>query len=97
MVDHHGGILPPVRSKPAERFVAVACAIFGAFAASIAYATIRVIGKRVHSLVSVNYFAVMATVISALILLIHPKLGFKMPQSGVQWFDSTSFITLWGY
>jgi drug/metabolite transporter (DMT)-like permease len=79
------GILPPVEATPAQRTVAVACAILGAFAAATAYATIRIIGKRAHSLVSVNYFAVLATVMSFSILLIHPDLQFQIPQTPVQW------------
>ncbi|KAH6887095.1 hypothetical protein B0T10DRAFT_549940 [Thelonectria olida] len=80
-----GGILPPVEANPTERSIAIACAILGAFAAATAYATIRVIGKRAHSLVSVNYFAVLATVSSFLIIMIHPDLQFEIPQSTVQW------------
>ena len=84
------GILPPVEATPAERSVAIACAILGAFAAATAYATIRIIGKRAHSLVSVNYFAVLATVMSAFIILVHPDLKFEIPRTTVQWYG-TSF------
>lgn len=88
-----GGILPPAKATPAERSIAIVCAVFGAFAAASAYATIRVIGRRVHSLVSVNYFAVMATVSSALIILIHPDLQFEIPQTAAQWYVSVHQIT----
>jgi drug/metabolite transporter (DMT)-like permease len=44
-----------------------------------------VIGKRAHSLISVNYFAAIATVGSALVLLVHPDLHFVMPESASQW------------
>lgn len=80
-----GGIFDPVPTTPEERSIAVICAVVGSFAAATAYATIRVIGTRVHSLVSVNYFAVMATVTSFSVLLIHPDLSFKVPQSTPQW------------
>ncbi|KAK7393956.1 hypothetical protein QQX98_013260 [Neonectria punicea] len=80
-----GGILPPVKADPTERSIAVACAILGSFAAATAYATIRVIGKRAHSLVSVNYFATLATVSSFSIIMIHPDLHFEIPQTPVQW------------
>ncbi len=79
------GIFKPVPATPAERSFAVICAVVGSFSAAAAYATIRVIGTRVHSLVSVNYFAVTSTVVSCLVLLIHPSIGFKMPQSTAQW------------
>ncbi|KAM5368105.1 hypothetical protein ACJZ2D_009709 [Fusarium nematophilum] len=80
-----GGIVPPVEAKPAERAVAIVCAIFGSFAAATAYATIRVIGKRAHSLVSVNYFATLATISSFLIIMIHPNLHFEIPKTAAEW------------
>ncbi|KAI1117800.1 DUF6-domain-containing protein [Nemania sp. NC0429] len=73
---------PP--SSP-QRTLAIICSIAGTFAAAAAYSTIRVIGKRAHSLVSVNYFAVLSTVGSALIILVHPDLHFMLPQGAVQW------------
>jgi drug/metabolite transporter (DMT)-like permease len=85
-VDVQGGLVPPVASTPAERAIAVACATFGSFAAATAYATIRVIGKRTHSLVSVNYFATLATVSSFTIIMVHPDLKFEIPQSPAQWY-----------
>lgn len=81
----NGGIFKPVPATPAERSFAIICAVVGSFCAATAYATIRVIGKRVHSLVSVNYFAVTSTITSALVLLIHPEIGFKMPKSTWEW------------
>ncbi|KPM43907.1 hypothetical protein AK830_g2583 [Neonectria ditissima] len=79
------GILPPVKADPTERSIAVGCAILGSFAAATAYATIRVIGKRAHSLVSVNYFAMLATISSFSIIMIHPNLHFEIPQTLAQW------------
>ncbi|KAI1333469.1 DUF6-domain-containing protein [Xylariaceae sp. FL0016] len=70
---------------PATRAIAMVGAVIGTLAAAIAYATIRVIGKRAHSLVSVNYFAVIATVGSALIILIHPDLHFAFPRGALEW------------
>jgi drug/metabolite transporter (DMT)-like permease len=75
----------PTPISPTQRTLAVFAAILGAFGASTAYATIRVIGKRAHSLISVNYFAAIATVGSALVLLVHPDLHFVMPESASQW------------
>ncbi|KAH8171222.1 eamA-like transporter family protein [Sarocladium implicatum] len=80
-----GGILPPVETTPLQRSIAVCCAILGAFCAATAYATIRVIGKRAHSLVSVNYFSVLATLSSFLVIMIHPDLHFEAPQGTAQW------------
>lgn len=85
-----GGILPPVKATPQERTIAILCATFGSFAAATAYATIRVIGKRAHSLVSVNYFAVLATVSSFLIIMIHPDLQFEIPKTLAEWYVISS-------
>lgn len=75
----------PAPISASQRTFAVLAAILGSFGASTAYATIRVIGTRAHSLISVNYFAAIATIGSALVLLIHPDLHFVMPESGAQW------------
>ncbi|KAM0351719.1 hypothetical protein ACHAPU_002231 [Fusarium lateritium] len=80
-----GGILPPVKATPQERTIAIICSIFGSIAAATAYSTIRVIGKRAHSLVSVNYFASLATISSFVIITVHPKLHFEIPTSGAEW------------
>lgn len=80
-----GHAVPAPLISPTQRTLAVLAAILGTFGASMAYATIRVIGTRAHSLISVNYFAAIATLGSALVLLIHPDLHFVMPESGGQW------------
>ncbi|KAH9907037.1 DUF6-domain-containing protein [Xylariomycetidae sp. FL2044] len=74
-----------VPALAAQRAVAIACAIMGTLGAATAYATIRVVGKRVHSLIAVNYFAVLATVGSAVIILAHPDLDFILPRGATQW------------
>lgn len=71
-------------------------AIIGTLGASTAYATIRVIGKRAHSLVSVNYFALIAAVGSTVIILVHPDLHFVMPKTLSQW-GLISIIGLFGF
>ncbi|ROV94289.1 hypothetical protein VMCG_08684 [Cytospora schulzeri] len=70
---------------PAQRMVAVAVALVGIFGASGAYTTIRVIGDRAHALMSVNYFAFVATVGSTVALLAIPGIGFVMPHSPREW------------
>ncbi|KAJ4371909.1 hypothetical protein N0V86_008463 [Didymella sp. IMI 355093] len=75
----------PAPISPTQRTFAVLAAVLNAFGASLAYASIRVIGKRAHSLISVNYFAAIATLGSAAVLLIHPDLHFVMPESAGQW------------
>lgn len=76
----------PVPSvSPEQRALAILIAIFGTLGASTAYATIRVIGKRAHSLVSVNYFSVIATLASFIIIMVHPDLHFVFPITILQW------------
>ncbi|KAL4724329.1 hypothetical protein ACLX1H_008943 [Fusarium chlamydosporum] len=79
------GMLSAAKATPQERTIAICCSIFGSIAAATAYSTIRVIGKRAHSLVSVNYFAVLATVSSFFIIMIHPDLQFEIPKSLAEW------------
>ncbi|KAH6644957.1 hypothetical protein BKA67DRAFT_586555 [Truncatella angustata] len=83
--DAPAGLVPDVPVTPAQRSLAVVIGVVGSLGAATAYSTIRVIGKRAHSLVSVNYFALVATIGSFLIILVHPDLEFKVPQSAAQW------------
>ncbi len=76
---------PIFHASPQQRTLAILAALLGSFGASAAYATIRVIGKRAHSLISVSYFSGVATIGSTLIILIHPELHFVMPKTGTQW------------
>ncbi|KAF2124169.1 hypothetical protein P153DRAFT_371047 [Dothidotthia symphoricarpi CBS 119687] len=77
--------LPTVPVSSSQRSLAIILAVLGTFGASTAYATIRVIGTRAHSLISVNYFACIATIGSACIILVHPDLHFMMPENLSQW------------
>ncbi|RMZ73473.1 carbohydrate esterase family 8 [Pyrenophora seminiperda CCB06] len=82
--------------SPQQRTLAVLMAILGTFGASMAYATIRVIGKRAHSLISVNYFSLIATLASFFIILLHPDLRFVAPKSLGQW-GLIAVIGLFGF
>lgn len=46
---------------------------------------IRVIGDRAHALISVNYFAFIATAGSSAALLALPGIGFVAPRSAQEW------------
>lgn len=69
----------------AQRFVAIVVSILGVAGASGAYTMIRVIGNRAHALMSVNYFALLATIGSAIALLAIPGIGFRDPHSVQNW------------
>lgn len=70
---------------PTQRFIAIAVSILGVAGASGAYTTIRIIGDRAHALMSVNYFALLATLGSAIALVAIPGIGFRTPQSTREW------------
>lgn len=59
---------------PSERVYAVSMAMLGVLGASIAYTTIRWIGRRAHPLISVNYFAFWCTLVSTFFLFCIPSL-----------------------
>ena len=70
---------------PAQRLSAVGAALIGVLGAASAYTTIRWIGKRAHPLISVNYFAAWATIVSTVALLAVPGIDFQLPASVWEW------------
>jgi drug/metabolite transporter (DMT)-like permease len=70
---------------PAQRFIAIVVSLVGVLGASGAYTTIRIIGDRAHALMSVGYFALLATLGSGIALLAIPGIGFQMPRSAREW------------
>lgn len=70
---------------PTQRLVAIITSLLGVLGASGAYTTIRVIGDRAHALISVNYFAIVGTVGSAVALLLIPGISFVMPRGPLEW------------
>ena len=68
-----------------QRLIAIGVSVLGIFGAAGAYTTIRVIGSRAHALISVNYFAILATIVSAVALLAIPGIGFTMPHGAREW------------
>lgn len=70
---------------PAQRASAVGVALLGVLGAAGAYTTIRWIGKRAHPLISVNYFATWCTIVSIVMMLALPDVGFLLPRSLKDW------------
>ncbi|KAJ4403574.1 hypothetical protein N0V91_006447 [Didymella pomorum] len=70
---------------PAQRASAVGVALLGVLGAAGAYTTIRWIGKRAHPLISVNYFATWCTIVSIVMMLALPGVGFLLPRSLKDW------------
>lgn len=71
--------------SPAQRFLAIVVAVLGVAGASGAYTTIRIIGDRAHALMSVNYFALLATTVSLVACFAIPSVHFQTPQSVKEW------------
>ena len=69
----------------AQRISATIIGLIGVSGAAVAYISIRWIGNRAHSLVSVNYLSVLSTVVSAICLLSIPSIGFKLPANALEW------------
>lgn len=70
---------------PTQRMFAIVLAVLGVVGAAGAYTTIRIMGDRAHALISVNYFALIATVGSVVAILATPGIGFIMPPSSREW------------
>lgn len=70
---------------PQQRIIAVAFAMVGVMGAVVAYTTIRWIGKRAHPLISVNYFATWCTIVSVVMQLSIPSVGFVLPADLKDW------------
>lgn len=68
-----------------QRAMAVGIAMIGVLGAAGAYTTIRWIGKRAHALISVNYFAVLCTLVSVVMMFALPGVGFLLPKRSIEW------------
>ncbi|KJZ80353.1 hypothetical protein HIM_00203 [Hirsutella minnesotensis 3608] len=71
-----------------DRLLAVGAAMVGVFGAAGVFTTLRIIGKRVHPVMSVHVFAVCCTVICTLALGLGPLLNIDQPS--LQWATPTS-------
>ena len=70
---------------PQQRLFAVGVALLGVLGSATAFTTIRWIGKRAHPLLSVNYFAVWCTLVSFIMMLTLPGVGFLLPATPKEW------------
>lgn len=79
----HGWEAPAV--APRERVIAVGVAMVGVLGSAIVYTVLRAIGKRAHPLISVNYFGVWCTLVSFVMQLALPSVGFLLPANWKEW------------
>ncbi|KAK4549669.1 hypothetical protein LTR36_004970 [Oleoguttula mirabilis] len=92
-VPSFNGTAPPVGADassyedvtPTQRLSAVGLALVGVLGAATAYTTIRWIGKRAHPLLSVNYFAAWCTLVSVVLQIALPGVGFLLPADLKEW------------
>ncbi|KAI9822756.1 MAG: hypothetical protein M1832_002989 [Thelocarpon impressellum] len=81
-VGAHGATSPVTA---VQRLSAIGAAMLGVIGAACAYTTIRMIGKRAHPLISVNYFATWCSIVSTISLLVIPSISFQLPRNTTQW------------
>lgn len=79
-------------ATPAQRLSAIAWALLGVLGGACAISSLRCIGKRVHPLISVNYFSMWCVILSTTVLTLapilniaQPELHFALPASLKQW------------
>ena len=72
-------------STSEERLVAVGVALLGVCGAAGAFTTLRMIGKRAHPLISVNFFGMTCTVICIVVLALAPMLDISQPTLRWMW------------
>ncbi|KAL4999558.1 hypothetical protein BDV10DRAFT_53388 [Aspergillus recurvatus] len=75
----------PGDTDQSHRVMAVIMGMMGVLGASTAYASIRMIGQRCHPLVSVTYFSLVTTVVSAIAIVFLPSITLELPGTPLDW------------
>ncbi|KAI9376831.1 hypothetical protein BJX61DRAFT_488459 [Aspergillus egyptiacus] len=75
----------PGDANQSHRVLAVVMAMVGVLGATSAYTSIRLIGQRCHPLVSVTYFSLFTTIVSALAIIFLPSIPFELPGTLLEW------------
>ncbi|KAL4759613.1 DMT family transporter [Aspergillus foveolatus] len=75
----------PGEADQGHRVMAVTMGMIGVLGASSAYASIRMIGQRCHPLVSVTYFSLVTTVVSAIAIVFLPSISLELPGTPLEW------------
>ncbi|KAK7977818.1 integral membrane protein DUF6 [Apiospora saccharicola] len=76
-----GGGKPTIGTEPApaDRLLAIMSALIGVLGGALTIVTLRKIGTRVHTLISVNYFSVGCVVVTTIALALGPVLDLDQP------------------
>jgi drug/metabolite transporter (DMT)-like permease len=85
--DSHHDSVSGAEVTPFQRFSAITLGLLADFAAAGAYTFIRLIGNKTHTLISVNYYAIFTTILSAFILVLpmFPDVNFRLPYVVREW------------
>ncbi|KAJ0424556.1 hypothetical protein BJY00DRAFT_308985 [Aspergillus carlsbadensis] len=75
----------PGDTDQGHRVLAVIMAMIGVLGATSAYTSIRLIGQRCHPLVSVTYFSLFTTIVSAIAIIAIPSIPLELPGTVVEW------------
>lgn len=69
-----------------QKGIAIAVALLGCLGGTVVITALRWIGRRAHPLISVNYFATCATIVSGVAILLIPSIGgFTAPKTLKEW------------
>ncbi|KAI0555767.1 hypothetical protein F4679DRAFT_5055 [Xylaria curta] len=77
-----------------ERIGAIGVALLGVLGTSVAFTTLRAIGPRAHTLISVNYFSAACLIVSVSVLSLSPYLDIGQPDLRLAF---PSSIRQWGF
>lgn len=75
----------PLDPTSSQHLLAIGVSLLGVLGACVAYTTIRMIGKRAHPLISVNYFATWCTFVSLVAIALIPGVSFRLPGNLTEW------------
>ncbi len=70
---------------PVQRLTAVGIALIGVVGSTMAYTTIRWIGRRAHPLITVNYFSGWCLFVSIVMQSVLPDVGWVLPADLKEW------------
>jgi len=71
---------------PAQRALAVTVSLIGILGMAAAISLVRLLGKRIHPLISVTYFSTVVTIVSLIGILAIPSVGgFVVPEGALEW------------
>lgn len=75
----------PETTTTRQRLSSIGLGLVADIAAATVYTLIRLIGDRAHPLISVNYYGILATLISFFAILLIPDLSFQAPHDLREW------------